>query len=56
MLGDISDYFESEINRKLNILTTSIEPAIMIIMGVFIGVIIITMYLPVFKIAGAVGG
>lgn len=55
MLGDISDYFESEVDRKLHIVTTSIEPAIMIIMGVVIGVIIITMYLPIFKIAGAVG-
>jgi type IV pilus assembly protein PilC len=55
MLGNISDYFEEEIDRKLQIITTSIEPAIMIVMGVVIGVIIITMYLPVFKIAGTVG-
>jgi type IV pilus assembly protein PilC len=55
MLGDISDYFEDEVERTLHILTTAIEPAIMIIMGVVIGVIIITMYLPVFKIAGTVG-
>lgn len=55
MLGDISDYFEEEIERHLNVLTTSIEPAIMIIMGIVIGVIIITMYLPIFKIAGTVG-
>jgi type IV pilus assembly protein PilC len=55
MLGDISDYFEEEIERNLQILTTSIEPAIMIVMGVIIGVIIITMYLPIFKIASTVG-
>jgi type IV pilus assembly protein PilC len=54
MLGEISDYFEEEIDRKLHILTTAIEPAVMIVMGVIIGVIIITMYLPVFKIAGTV--
>jgi type IV pilus assembly protein PilC len=55
MLGDISDYFEDEIERNLHILTTAIEPAIMIVMGVVIGTIIITMYLPVFKIAGTIG-
>jgi type IV pilus assembly protein PilC len=55
MLGEISDYFEEEIDRKLHILTTAIEPAVMIVMGVIIGGIIITMYLPVFKIAGTVG-
>ncbi|GFO56166.1 type II secretion system protein [Geomonas sp. Red276] len=55
MLSDISDYFEDEIDRNLHVLTTAIEPAIMIVMGVVIGTIIITMYLPVFKLAGTVG-
>jgi len=56
MLIDISDYLEDELEERMHILTTAIEPAIMIIMGLVIGVIIVTMYLPVFKIAGAVGG
>ena len=55
MLSDISDYFEEEIERNLAVLTTAIEPAIMIVMGVVIGVIIIAMYLPIFKIANTVG-
>jgi type IV pilus assembly protein PilC len=55
MLGEISDYFEEEIDRNLHILTTAIEPAVMIVMGFVIGAIIITMYLPIFKIAGTVG-
>jgi type IV pilus assembly protein PilC len=55
MLGEISDYFEEEIDRNLHILTTAVEPAVMIVMGLIIGVIIITMYLPVFKLAGTVG-
>ena len=56
MLADISDYFEEEIERNLQVLTTAIEPAIMIVMGVVIGAIIIAMYLPIFKIANTVGG
>lgn len=55
MLESISDYFEEELDQKLHLLSTAIEPAIMIIMGVVIGTIIVTMYLPVFKIAGTVG-
>jgi type IV pilus assembly protein PilC len=55
MLVDISDYLEDELEERMNLLTTAIEPAIMLIMGVVIGVIIIAMYLPVFKIAGTVG-
>lgn len=55
MLVDISDYLEDELEERMNLLTTAIEPAIMLIMGVVIGAIIIAMYLPVFKIAGTVG-
>lgn len=55
MLGEISEYFEAEIDENLHILTTAIEPAIMVVMGLVVGAIIITMYLPVFKIAGTVG-
>lgn len=55
MLGDISEYFEEEIDEHLHVLTTAIEPAIMIIVGAVVGVIIITMYLPIFKIAGVAG-
>ena len=55
MLEEISSFFEEEIDQRLHMLSTAIEPAIMIVMGVIIGGIIITMYLPVFKIAGTVG-
>ncbi|HIJ96833.1 MAG TPA: type II secretion system F family protein [Desulfuromonadales bacterium] len=55
MLIDISDYLEDELEERMKIVTTAIEPAIMLIMGVVIGVIIVAMYLPIFKIAGTVG-
>ena len=55
MLEGISDYFEEELDQRLHLLSTAIEPAIMVIMGVVIGTIIVTMYLPVFKLAGTVG-
>jgi type IV pilus assembly protein PilC len=55
MLEDISEYFEEEIDQNLQVFTTAVEPAIMIIMGLVVGAIIVTMYLPVFKIAGTVG-
>jgi len=55
MLEGISDFFEEELDQKLHLLSTAIEPVIMIVMGLVIGAIIVTMYLPVFKIAGTVG-
>jgi type IV pilus assembly protein PilC len=54
MLVDISDYLEDELEERMRLLTTAIEPAIMLIMGVVIGVIIIAMYLPVFKIGSTI--
>jgi type IV pilus assembly protein PilC len=55
MLVDISDYLEDELTERMHILTTAIEPAVMLVMGLVIGLIIIAMYLPIFKIAGTVG-
>lgn len=55
MLNDISEYFEEEIEQRLHLLTTAIEPVIMVVMGIIIGAIVLTMYLPIFKIAGTVG-
>jgi len=55
MLESISDYFEEDLDQRLHLLSTAIEPMIMIVMGLVIGAIIVTMYLPVFKIAGTVG-
>jgi type IV pilus assembly protein PilC len=56
ILGDISEFFEEEVDRRLTLLTTAVEPAIMLFMGLVIGAIVITMYLPIFKIGSTVGG
>lgn len=55
MLADISDYFDEELENRLTLLTTAIEPAIMIFMGFVIGLIVIVMYLPIFNIGSSVG-
>ncbi len=55
MLVDISEFFEQEVDAKLTVLTTAIEPAIMIIMGLVIGTIVVTMYLPIFKMGSTIG-
>jgi type IV pilus assembly protein PilC len=55
MLVGISEYLEETLEERLNLLTSAFEPIIMIVMGLVIGIIIIAMYLPIFKIAGTVG-
>lgn len=55
VLNDVAEYYESNVDTKLSILTSSIEPALMVIMGLVIGFIVLAMYLPIFQMAGAVG-
>jgi type IV pilus assembly protein PilC len=54
MLNNISEIMEEEIDLKLTRLTTLIEPAIMVFMGIIVAFVVIAMYLPVFNLAGAV--
>jgi type IV pilus assembly protein PilC len=55
MLVDISEFFEQEVEGRLTLLTTIIEPAIMLTMGLIIGIIVLAMYLPIFKIGSTIG-
>jgi type IV pilus assembly protein PilC len=54
MLGDVADYYESEVEQRLDRLTTLIEPLMMLSMGLLIGGIVVAMYIPIFQLAGTV--
>ena len=54
MLADIADYYEGEVERRLDRLTTMIEPLMMLTMGLLIGGIVVAMYVPIFQLAGTV--
>ena len=49
MLGRIADFYEEEVDASIQSLTSIIEPIMMIGVGMMVGVIIISMYLPMFK-------
>ncbi|HEX4518157.1 MAG TPA: type II secretion system F family protein [Gaiellaceae bacterium] len=49
MLGKIADFYEDEVETSINALTSIIEPITMILVGVMVGIIVIAMYLPMFK-------
>jgi len=49
MLGKIADFYEDEVETSINTLTSIIEPLTMIAVGVMVGIIVIAMYLPMFK-------
>jgi type IV pilus assembly protein PilC len=49
MLGKVADFYEDEVDASIQALTSIIEPIMMIGVGLMVGVIIISMYLPMFK-------
>jgi type IV pilus assembly protein PilC len=49
MLSKIADFYEEEVDASIATLTSIIEPLMMIGVGMMVGVIIILMYLPMFK-------
>ena len=53
MLGKIADFYEEEVDSAVATLTSLLEPAMMVFLGVVIGFIVIAMYLPIFKMADA---
>ena len=50
MLDKIADFYEDEVDTSIAALTSIVEPLMMIGVGAIVGVIIIAMYLPMFKL------
>lgn len=55
MLGKIADFYDEEVDAGVSKLTALLEPALMVFLGVVIGFLVIAMYLPIFKMAAAIG-
>jgi type IV pilus assembly protein PilC len=49
MLEKVADFYEDEVDAAIQALTSIIEPLMMIGVGVMVGIIVIAMYLPMFK-------
>jgi type IV pilus assembly protein PilC len=54
MLSKIADFYEEEVDASIQTLTSIIEPIMMIGVGLMVGVIIISMYLPMFRMLSLV--
>jgi type IV pilus assembly protein PilC len=55
MLGKIADFYDDEVETSIGVLMSSLEPIIMSFLAVVMGGLVISMYLPVFSMASAVG-
>ncbi len=56
MLEKIAEFYDEEVDQAVSNLTAMIEPVMMVFLGTVIGGLVISMYLPIFKIAGVVSG
>jgi type IV pilus assembly protein PilC len=56
MLLKVADYYEKEIDGKLDALSSVMEPLIMLFLGFIVASILISMYLPMFDLVNAVSG
>ncbi len=56
MLNKIADFYDDEVDDAVGALTAMMEPMLMVFLGTTVGGLVIAMYLPIFKLAGAVGG
>jgi len=54
MLAKIADFYDDEVDVAVESLTSLIEPVMIVFLGVVVGGLVISMYLPIFSIADVV--
>ena len=54
MLSKVADFYEAEVDDAVDALSSLMEPIIMVVLGTLIGGMVVAMYLPIFKLGGAV--
>ena len=54
MLGKAAEFYEDEIDEAVKGLSSLMEPFIIVILGVLVGGIVVSMYLPIFKLGAVV--
>jgi type IV pilus assembly protein PilC len=54
MLEKIADFYDEEVDQAVENMTALIEPFMLVFLGVTIGGLVVAMYLPIFKMAGAI--
>ncbi len=56
MLAKIADFYDEEVDAGVEALTSMLEPMLMVVIGGVVGVTMVAMYLPIFKMGQIVGG
>ena len=56
MLQKIADFYEDEVDAAVKDLLSALEPAMIVFLGVVVGGIVISMYMPLFSLIGQLSG
>lgn len=54
VLNEIADFYDTEVEGRLAVIASAVEPTLMMVMGLVIGLIVVAMYLPIFQLAGTI--
>ncbi|MGA1623010.1 MAG: type II secretion system F family protein, partial [Synechocystis sp.] len=55
MMMKVADFYEDEVEQTVKALTSILEPAMMVVIAGMVGTILLSMYLPMFKIFEDIG-
>jgi type IV pilus assembly protein PilC len=55
MLNNLSDFYDEEIETEVSRAITLVEPALLVIMGIVIAVVVLGLYLPLFELSAVAG-
>jgi type IV pilus assembly protein PilC len=54
MLSKVADFYDQEVDDAVEALSSLMEPMIMVVLGTLIGGLVVSMYLPIFKLGNVV--
>ncbi len=55
MLASVAEFYEEDVNTRMQATLSLIEPLIMVFMGAFVAFVLISLYLPIFSLADTLG-
>jgi type IV pilus assembly protein PilC len=56
MLSKIADFYEDEVDNAVKDMLTLLEPLIIMTLGIVIGGVVVSLYLPLFSLIGKLAG
>jgi type IV pilus assembly protein PilC len=55
MLANLADFYDEEIETEVGRFITVIEPALLVVMGGIIAMVVLALYMPIFDLSNVVG-